>query len=386
MFDFITLKDRRMIAAKWGEIPKDIPKEVVPMNVADMDFIIYDKISKELSKFINGEVLGYTKEWDEYKESVVKFFLDYHNYKIKEDWIVTTNGVVSALSSSVAALSDEGDEVIIMPPIYPPFYNVVKMQNRKIKECPLIFDGKQYNIDYDLLKKLSKSRKSKILLLCSPHNPSGRVWSREELDRIANICLEHEVIIVSDEIHSDIVWNDKKHNIFSSLNSDVENNSIVCTSASKTFNLAGLQCSNIIIKNDKIREKFRYVNKSRGINSANMLGMKATELSYKFGIEWLIEVKKVIRHNIDYTLDFIKKYNEKFIPINPQAGFLIWVNVRNSNIDINEFIKNSQDKYCYFKNGEDYGTGGKGYFRINVAMPTKFLEANLTRLLSKNIG
>lgn len=218
------------------------------MSVADMDFYTAPEIREEIKRFVTDETLGYTKPTDSYLASVTNFFSNYHGYDAEKEWITTTPGVVSALATSVKSFTEEGDGVLIFTPIYNPFYSVIEGQNRKIVNCPLIYDEDRYSINFDQFKELVAREDTKLMLLCSPHNPGGTVWTQSELEQIAEIAEKNDLVAVSDEIHSDITFDDHTHTVFNNVNNTIGNRSILCTAASKTFNIAGLQCSNILIE------------------------------------------------------------------------------------------------------------------------------------------
>lgn len=276
----------------------NVSEGVVPMSVADMDFYTAPEIREEIKRFVTDETLGYTKPTDSYLASVTNFFSNYHGYDAEKEWITTTPGVVSALATSVKSFTEEGDGVLIFTPIYNPFYSVIEGQNRKIVDCPLIYDEDRYSINFDQFKELVAREDTKLMLLCSPHNPGGTVWTQSELEQIAEIAEKNDLVVVSDEIHSDITFDDHTHTVFNNVNDTIGNRSILCTAASKTFNIAGLQCSNIFIENEDMRNTFIENNDNIGLERANILGLVATKAAYDKGLNWLEEVKVVIEENL----------------------------------------------------------------------------------------
>lgn len=384
MYDFTTITDRNITAAsKWIKMYEDnhIPKEgIIPMTVADMEFLPAEEIRQALCNYINHQVLGYSRPTPIYRHTVCNFIKHYHGYEIKPEWIVTTPGVVSALATAVDAFSDPKDGVIIMPPIYPPFYEVVEGQDRVVEECPLQLVDDRYEIDFQRFEKLAKKERTKIFLLCSPHNPGGRVWTVTELRKLANLCLEYGLLMVSDEIHGDIMLTKTKHHILGSVGKDIEEHCIICTSASKTFNIAGLQCSNIIIPKEDLRNQFIHRNLMRGIERANVLGMVATMAAYEEGLDWLEELKQVIKNNVIIVEEFFNKYPHSFHVTKAEAGFLVWVSFESTGYSVEEFMNLLRESEFYVISGKGYGPGGEHFIRINVGLPEKELKQNLNRL------
>lgn len=384
-YDFTGYVDRSEInASKWLDMitrNPNVGKGVVPMSVADMDFYTAPEIKEEITKFVENETLGYTKPTDSYLESVRNFFSSYHGYDAKKEWITTTPGVVSALANSIKSFTEEGDGVLIFTPVYNPFYSVIEGQNRKIIECPLIYGKDRYSIDFDQFEELASQENTKLILLCSPHNPGGTVWNQSELERIADVAEENNLIVVSDEIHSDITFGDHTHTVFSTVNDTIGDRSIICTAASKTFNIAGLQCSNIFIENDEMRETFIENNVNVGLERANILGLVATKAAYDRGSDWLKEVKVVIENNLQIVENFFSKYDDLFPVMSPEASFTTWVNFENTEIDHEEFINFLDQKSEFFiTDGLSFGENGRNFIRINVGLPTSKLNENLERL------
>ena len=353
--------------------------DIIPMSVADMDFLLCPEIEEGLREYIASESLGYSKPVDDYLQAVVKFFRDYHGYYGEKEWIVTTPGIVSALATSVRISTEPGDGVLVFTPIYKPFFDVVEGQGRKVVECPLIYEGNKYYIDFQLLASLIKEENIKLIMLCNPHNPAGRIWTEEELGKVADLVIENDIRIVSDEIHSDIFYG-SSHNVLAQVNKDIGKRAIICTAASKSFNIAGLQCSNIFIENEDIRNEFILSNEAIGIERANVLGMLATEAAYERGLDWLEELKEVIARNNDYLYKFFEKYEGIFRPMEADASFLVWINFEESHIDHEEFL-NFLDLQCKFfvSDGLSFGERGRNWIRINTGLPFKKLEENLAR-------
>lgn len=369
-------KWEKMYAAK-----PDVEEGIIPMSVADMDFLASDEIINGLCHYIQNNILGYSKPTDSYKEAVINFFKTNHDYICEKDWIVTSPGIVPALFTAVRAFTKFNDGVIIMTPIYPPFYSAISSQGRNIELCPLLNNNNYYEIDFKLLEDLAKKESSKLLLLCSPHNPGGRVWKKDELIKIAEIADKYNLIVVSDEIHSDIILPGNEHIVFSNTKGNIANRSVICTAASKSFNIAGLQCSNIIISNEYLRNKFIEENDNIGFERANVLGMKATEFAYTKSLDWLSNVRKLITSHHEIVNKFFDNYKPYFKVMKAEATFLAWVNFENLEKDDKKFINFLEQDCNFFVNeGSMFGEESKYYFRINLGLPTMKLQENLERL------
>ena len=371
-------------SSKWlkmYEAKPNVAEGIIPMSVADMDFITSEKITDGLCDYVKGQILGYSQPTGKYKQTILNFFAKNHNYKAEEDWLITSPGIVPALYTCIRAYTNENDGVIIMPPVYGPFFSAIENQNRRIESCPLINNGSFYEIDFDLLEKLASKADVKLLLFCSPHNPGSRVWKQEELERVAKIACDNNLIVVSDEIHSDIVLPGHNHIVFSNALKSIEDRSIICTAASKSFNIAGLQCSNIFIKNEALRDKFVRSNEAIGVERANVLGMKATEIAYEEASDWLSAAKDLIYKHHALAENFFKKYEPKLKLMKAESTFLAWIDFSNLGIEANNFIDFLEEECDFFiTEGSMFGEESKYFIRINLALATHKLEESLKRL------
>lgn len=384
MYDFTTRVDRmKNCSSKWmkmiagGNTPTP---GVMPMTVADLDFVNCPEIADAICEYAKNEVLGYNRPTPEYLNSVVKFLKSYHNYECDPQWIVTTPGIVPALSNAVRSFTKPGEGILLMTPIYPPFYHVIESQGRVAELCPLKLEQGKYNIDFELLEALAKKDSTTMLLFCSPHNPGGRIWTVDELRRLSDICLKYGILVVCDEIHADIMLTEKRHTMLGNIGKDIEKKAIICTAASKSFNIAGLQCSNIIIRDEELRNHFIEVHEALGIERANILGMVATQAAYERAEKWLEEMLEVIRENVWIVKEFFNKYPLSFEVMEPEAGFLVWVDCKGMGYrekELSEFLRKCE---FYINDGGEYGAGGEGFIRINVGLPTDALKENLDRL------
>jgi cystathionine beta-lyase len=385
MYDFETVIDRTdMGSSKWEEMLEanpDVSKGIVPFSVADMELKNPPEVIEGLKEYIVSIVLGYTMPTKSYLNAVCGWMKKRHSWDIKPDWIVGSAGVVGAFFTAIRALTDPGDGVIIMSPVYYPFYFAIEKNNRTVVKNPLINTGSTYEIDYKDLEKKAQNPKNKVLLFCSPHNPVGRVWKKEELEKVGEICLRNNVLIISDEIHFDLIMPGHNHTVFASISNELANNMVVCTAPSKTFNLAGMQTSNIIIPNKKIREAYTKITESNGSGELNILGYKACEIAYTKCEGWLDELIKLIYHN---HLE-LKKYIEENIPkikvYDLEGTYLQWMDFRALGLNKKELEAFNQKKaQLFFDEGYMFGDEGTGFERMNLACPTKVLMEALKRL------
>lgn len=384
MYDFETLVVRTNTgSAKWEQMKgwnPNVTDGVVPYSVADMEFKNAPEIVQGLKEYIDSTVLGYTIPTEGYFNAVCGFMKRRHNWDIKSEWIVNSPGVVNAFYSAIRGLTEPGDGVIIMSPVYYPFYSAIELNNRKVVKNPLINTGSTYVIDYEDLEIKAKDPKNKISLFCNPHNPAGRVWSKEELTKVGEICLRNNVLIISDEIHFDLIMPGYEHTVFASINEEIANNIIVCTAPSKTFNLAGMQTSNIIIPNKEIRDAYIKEVEAQGFFSLNTLGYKACEIAYTKCDAWLYELIQLIYYNhIE-----LKKFIEENIPVikvyDLQGTYLQWMDFNGLGLNKDELEKLMHDSELFFDEGYVFGDEGNGYERMNLACPTSVLMQGLERL------
>ena len=384
-YDFETLLSRKGQGSfKWEAMYREVPNlsdDIVPFSVADMELKIAPEIREGLKKYIDEAILGYTGATDKYYEAVISWMKRRHNFDIQKEWIVTSSGVVSALFDSVKAFTEKEDGVIVFTPVYYPFYSAIKLNERKIVECPLMENEGRYTIDFESFEKLAKEEKNTLLILCSPHNPVGRVWTEGELRKIGEIALENNLKIVSDEIHFDILMEGEKHTVLQTLSEELSEITVTCTAPTKTFNLAGIGISNIIIKNEKMRKKF--INE-QGRSSAHVfaaLGYRACILAYTQAEEWFEEFLQLINKNQKIVNGF---FEEKFTKLKApliQGTYLQWIDFRALGLRGEELKKFMNGKaQLFFSEGYTFGKNGDGFERMNLAVPTHILEKGLERL------
>ena len=350
-----------------------------PLWVADMDFKTPDFINNAIIDAAKNSLYGYSIDSDEIYESIINWQKNQHQWNINKEDIYMINGVVPAYSACIEAFSEENDEVIVQTPIYPPLFKCVNVNNRKVVVNELKKDENgYYTMDLeDLESKITP--KTKILALCSPHNPVGRVWSKEELEKVADICIKHNIIIVSDEIHSDITF--KKFTPLASISKEIANQTITLNSAGKTFNIAGLNSAYAISKNQDLLNKFKKVAQKREIQSINFFGYIATKAAYENGAIFVKELKKYLLSNMEFTKNYFEKNSIKINFFQPEATYLLWLDFSSFNLSHNE-IKNKLliGAKLALNDGVSFGSNGNKYFRLNLALSQKALEIALNQL------
>ncbi len=382
-YNFTSLPDRQGTGSrKWQQMLKEYPEgagDIIPLSVADMEFQSAPEIIEGLRSYLREAVLGYSVQYPVQLQAVCQWLKRKHHYEIDPAWIVSTPGVVNAFTGAIRAFSEKGDGVILFRPAYPPMGEAIKNSNRKEINIPLINNESSYTIDFEDFAKKAKEPENKILLFCSPHNPTGRVWTREEVEKTAKIALENNLVIISDEIWNDIVYKNHSHTITASISEEVENITITLTAPSKTFNIAGLMCSNIIISNPELRKKFQKTILNMCNDTVNALGYKACEIAYTKAWPWVEEMISVVEKNAQIMGDFCKKWN---IPYSkPEGTYIFWADFRGlgmNETELEDFMKNKA--HFFTSQGYTFGEEGKGYERINIALPTAALKAQLGSL------
>ena len=354
----------------------------IPLWVADSDFRVPDFITSAIRYRVDHEIYAYSFRPDGYFNSIIKWQQLRHDWQIEREMILPTQGVVSTLSSIIMAFTNPGDKVVIQPPVYTPFFSCVKECGRTVVENPLkIVDGR-YTFDFeDFSRKIDDD--TNLLILCNPHNPVGRVWTKEELTKLGDICLKNNVLIVSDEIHSDLIYNGFRHLPLPKISEELANNCIVCMAPSKTFNMAGLATSYVIILDKKIRQKFERFLHTLHLQSGNIFGNVALEAAYHHGTDWVNQQNKYLEANRDYLLVFFGERMPKVKMTFTEATYLAWLDLREYGLSEWEMNRILIDQAGIVLNkGSIYGKEGDGFFRLNFACPRQVLEAALTRMES----
>lgn len=358
------------------------PESVLPLWVADMDFKTSSLVLDVIKNRVEHGIFGYTESRESYFEAVAKWMKEKHNWNVNIKWLIKTPGVVFALAMAVKAYSEKGDGVLIQQPVYYPFTEVIEDNERVVVSNDLVLgdDGK-YHIDFEDFENKIKQNNVKLFLLCSPHNPVSRVWNKDELIKMGDICIKYNVIVVSDEIHQDFVYGDNKHYVFANLKKDFEDISVTCTSPAKTFNLAGLQISNIFIPNHRLKVKFRKQVNAAGYSQLNTIGITACEAAYRYGDVWYREMLKYLEENISFIRDYLERELPIIKMIEPEGTYLIWLDFRKIGLSEKErenLIVNKAG--LWLDSGAIFGAVGEGFERVNAACPRAILERALNKL------
>lgn len=383
MYDFDKIIDRHGTNCLKFDFAKERGKngDELSLWVADMDFEVAKPITDALQAQVNHGIYGYTEVKSDYFEIVKNWFKDNFDWEIKKGSLVKTPGVVYAIAMAVKAFTKEGEAVIIQQPVYYPFSEMIIANNRKLVNSPLVLKDGRYEIDFEDFEKKIVKNNVKLFILCSPHNPVGRVWSVEELKKIGDICIKHGVVIFSDEIHADFVYEPNKHHVFASLGESYAANSVIATAPSKSFNIAGLQVSNIFIENKKLRDAFRNEIVKSGYSQLNTMGLVAARAAYESGKEWLDEVRAYIKDNLIFFRDYLKENIGELSLIEPEGTYLVWVDFRKlglSEKQREDLIVNKAK--LWIDSGAMFGVDGEGFERFNMACPREYLKMALDSL------
>jgi len=379
MYNFDKGIERRGTSCvKWDEA--FVGKDVLPMWVADMDFEIAPAITKRLVEAAGKGVFGYQFLSDEYYDAIIRFMKDRHEYDVKKEWITYLPDVVFGLHLAVCTFSEPGDEIILMPPVYGPFFRVVEQNNRVIKECWMKNENGYYSMDYDKLEAVV-TEKAKAVMLCNPHNPAGRVWTVEELEKLVAICAKYNLPIISDDIHCDIVSKDHKHTMVANICRKMGVKCITLTSPSKPYNLASVHVANAIIEDEGVREKFQDVLAHCHVGHANAFAEAALIGAYDESREWLDMMNAYVEANHEYFAAYIKENIPALRTFKPEGTYLIWVDF--TSIDkVDGKPKEFLDEHCKIlvNDGEFFGEAGKGFVRFNLACPRSYVKNALETL------
>ena len=380
-YDFTTLPNRfGHHTYKWKEAETD--RQVLPAWIADMDFEVLPEIRQTVHDYAEQLVYGYTYASDGLIEAVQKWEEKHHSYRFEKDALVFIEGVVPAISTAIQAFTKEGEAVLINTPVYPPFARSIKLNNRRLITNSLVEKDGLFEIDFDRLEKDFVEEDVKLYVLCNPHNPGGRVWEKEVLEKIGQLCQKHGVLLVSDEIHQDLALFGNKHQSFNTVNEDFKEFSLILSSATKTFNIAGTKNSYAIIENPKLRLAFQKRQLANNQHEISGLGYLATETAYRYGEDWLTELKELIEKHIDYVVDVFGK-ETKIKVMKPQGTYLIWLDFSAYDISDEELRKLLRDEAKVILNrGLDFGEEGTLHARLNVAMPTSILEEACQRIIA----
>jgi len=366
-----------------GSIKYDFVKEhgkpdgSLPFWVADMDFQLPPEILAGIHNAVSHGIFGYTEPLDDYFRAVTGWFQSRFGYRFSREEIVLAPGVVFSMAQIIRAFTEKGDGVILQTPVYYPFFHLIRSNGRQIAESPLLYSGGRYSMDFESLERQAVRPETKLLILCSPHNPVGRVWTREELARVHEICRRHGVLVVSDEIHCDFVWPGNQHTCYGLL----DGNAVICTAPSKTFNLAGLQVSNLVVKNAALRRRLKDEISASGYSHLNVLGLAACKSAYENGGSWLAGLKEYIEGNIAFTKVFLRERLPKVKLVEPEGTYLLWLDFSAYSLPQSALDRRvAEGAGLWLDGGTMFGDDGENFQRINAACPRSLLAQALARL------
>ena len=385
-YDFDTVVNRKNTNAIKYDLAKKRgkPEDAVSLWVADMDFPTAPCIQKAVAEKAAHGIWGYSRPDNRYYDALKKWYKERHNFEVQNEWVVNTPGVCFALATAVKAFTKEGESVLIQKPVYYPFFNIINSLQRKVVNSSLILKNNHYEIDFDDFERKIVQENVKMFILCSPHNPGGRVWTKQELQKLSEICLAHNVLVVSDEIHSDITFGSNVHTVYGSLSEQALKNSIICTAPSKSFNLAGLQFSNIFIADEKLRKAFSKELDKTGYDEPSVFGIVAATAAYSEGADWFDSVKSYIWENILFAKNYIEENASKIKVLVPEGTYLLWLDFSKTGLsdsEINDRILNKAK--VWLDSGSMFGKEGEKFQRINCATPRIILEDALKRICSQ---
>ena len=381
--DFDTVPNRRGTNCFKYDFAREMgmPEDVLPLWVADMDFPTAPAVLERLHALAEHGIFGYTGVKDAYFSAVHNWYAQRFSWETQRSWLVTTPGVVFAIAIAIRAFTQKGDAILIQQPVYYPFANKVTENDRQLVVNPLVLKNGRYEMDFADMERKIVDYHVKMLLLCSPHKPVGRVWTKEELLRVGEICQKHGVLVVSDEIHADFTYAGHTHRVFASVKSEFADFTITCTAPSKTFNLAGLQNSNIFIPNRQLRHAYKKELSACGCGGTNCMGMAACQAAYEAGADWLEQLKQYLAGNLAYIRQFLCEKLPDITLIEPEGTYLVWLDLRK--LGLTEQQQRQlivQDAKLWLDTGTLFGQGGEGFERINIACPRTTIEQAMQRL------
>lgn len=383
IYDFDEIIDRKSdLSAKYNEVEAKYGRDdIIPLWIADMDFAVAEPIVQAMGERLSKGAFGYTTRPSFYNQSIMNWFKERHDWEIEEDWLMFSPGVIPSISLIIQNFTQEGDKIIIQEPVYSPFFSVVKDNNREVIINSLKKEScGKYVMDFDDLESKIDD-KTKMMILCSPHNPVGRVWTKEELERLGQICLKHNIRIISDEIHCDLTYKGVKHIPIASLSEELKKATITCIAPSKTFNIPGLQASAIVLPNKEDYKVMEDAFTKIDIKRNNCFSLVATHAAYSKCGGWLHQLNQYIEKNADFVVDYINKNIPKLKVNKPEGTFLLWIDFSELGMDdktLRDFVIN--EAKLALNDGATFGSSGKGYQRMNIACPKSVLEEALNRL------
>ncbi|MGI6575720.1 MAG: MalY/PatB family protein [bacterium] len=382
-YDFDQVIDRSSTyASKWCDVEEVFgSKDVLPMWIADMDLPVPVPVVEALIKRAEHGIYGYTSRPESYYVAFANWMEKRHGFKIAREWIAHAPGVIPPLNLLVAALTRPGDKIVLQSPAYPPFYEIIDNNGCHLVNNPLKLENGRYVMDYENLERALQEPRVKIFLLCSPHNPVGRVWTKEELIRAGELCLANDVLVLADEIHCDLIYSGHKHIPFASISEEFAQNSVTFVAPSKTFNLAGLQTAVAIIPNSKLYALYQQILADLHMKRNNIFGMVAAEAAYSHGAEWLDQLMEYLQGNLDFVLRYFAERIPKIKANRPEGTYLVWLDCRELGLphgQLQQFMV--QKARVAMNDGMAFGVGGEGFLRLNIACPRSMVEEALQRI------
>lgn len=369
-------------SVKWGMLQTVFQtNDVLPMWVADMDFSAPSKVNEAIIERAKHGIYGYTAIDQDVKQAIINWLASQHNWEVKPQWLSFSPSVVTSLHIAIQALTQPNDKVMIQTPVYTPFYNIIKSHGREIIKNPLTFQNNKYYIDFNDFEDNLK-RGVKAFILCSPHNPVGRVWTQDELHKMAELCLKYNVLILADEVHADLIFPGHQHIPISTLSDEVSAQTITFNAPSKTFNLAGLQASYIITENFKLRELIDQHLERQGLTMLNTMGNIALEAAYTYGKEWLQQLISVLTNNRNYVIDRLTNETNYLEVVQSEGTYLLWINCERLGMDsktLNQFF--IQEAKVGLNAGVSYGKEGEQFMRMNIACPSATIKDGTNRII-----
>lgn len=361
---------------------RGMPENLLPLWVADMDFLSPPEVIEALEKRARHGVFGYSgTAGEDYFEALHHWYATRFDWETSPDWLVKTTGIVFSVSTAIRALTEENDGILIQPPVYYPFELMINGNGRKPVYNQLVFENGKYRLNLEDFEQKIVEHQVKLFILCSPHNPVGRVWTREELAAMGDICVKHGVLVLADEIHCDFVFPGHRHQIFAALKSEFAEITLTCTAPSKTFNLAGLQTSNIFIANSELRERFRAEIAQMGLGDPNLMGLVACRTAYTYGAPWLEALIAYLLGNLALVRDFLKEKLPKIRLVEPEGTYLVWLDFRDLGLSDEALDKLMvEEAGLWLDGGTMFGAGGEGFQRVNIASPRAVILDALERL------
>ncbi len=382
-YNFDEVLDRRKTHSKkwtdWSSYGLESSDDILPLWIADMDFKCEERILQALHDTVDYGAIGYDGPPSDYYEPFIEWKKKRNNWEVKEEWFLPSPGIVPAISNAVICMTEKGDKILIQPPVYYPFFTAVEINGRTLVESTLVEGKDRYKIDFDDLDK--KLEGCKLMIMSNPHNPIGRAYSKEELEKIGNLCVKHGVILIADEIHSDLMLDGNEHISVATLSKEIADTTITMCAPSKTFNIAGLAQSVIIITNEKLRQQFKDGLAGFGLMHMSSFGISGFNAAYKYGEEWLDQALEYIQGNVDYVMDFLETRLPKVKAYRPEATFLMWLDFREvaeNEDELNDIMLNKCK--MLMDTGSHFGKTGDRFYRLNVGCTRATLVEAMERL------